>query len=317
MITDSHFPTPANQRKAFTLIELLVVIAIIAILAAILFPVFATAREKARQTSCASNMKQLGLGAIQYVQDYDECYPQGSTLALAIPGNDFYNYGMGWAGQVYPYLKSKGVFACPSDTVQSFNGGADIQPGTNSLAGVPAAGAVELSYAINANFGIGSAPAHAAFPQSALASSTSTILFFEAAACIADPSDTAVPGYIDASSPASNGTDILNNNGGGGTNSIAATGMWVGTVMAQRGGQIFGTHLTGRHNGGANYAFADGHVKFLLPSLISAGLDNTNNDCGVFPGAYCDSSWVAHQAAGANKIGACTNGGPAATFSVH
>ncbi|MBC8103860.1 MAG: DUF1559 domain-containing protein [Cytophagales bacterium] len=69
----------AHRRRAFTLIELLVVIAIIAILAAILFPVFAQAREKARSASCASNLKQLGLAVLQYTQDYDEVYPMGQT----------------------------------------------------------------------------------------------------------------------------------------------------------------------------------------------------------------------------------------------
>jgi prepilin-type N-terminal cleavage/methylation domain-containing protein len=93
----------SRNRKGFTLIELLVVIAIIAILAAILFPVFAKAREKARQASCQSNMKQLGIGFIQYVQDYDERFP--ST-----------NY---WAAQIYPYEKSTGVFHCPDDVATS------------------------------------------------------------------------------------------------------------------------------------------------------------------------------------------------------
>jgi prepilin-type N-terminal cleavage/methylation domain-containing protein len=92
-----------NRRKGFTLIELLVVIAIIAILAAILFPVFAKAREKARQISCASNEKQLGLGIIQYVQDYDERFPD-------------YAGDYGWAGQIYPYVKSTGVYKCPDDS---------------------------------------------------------------------------------------------------------------------------------------------------------------------------------------------------------
>lgn len=90
-------------RNGFTLIELLVVIAIIAILAAILFPVFAQAREKARQVSCLSNQKQLGLAFMQYVQDYDEVFP--ST----------YYYGEGWAEIIYPYVKSAGVYVCPDD----------------------------------------------------------------------------------------------------------------------------------------------------------------------------------------------------------
>ena len=92
------------RRRAFTLIELLVVIAIIAILAAILFPVFAQAREKARQISCLSNLKQLGLGMMQYVQDNDELFP-GS-----------YYYGLGWAEEIYPYVKSVNVYQCPDDS---------------------------------------------------------------------------------------------------------------------------------------------------------------------------------------------------------
>src|SRR5665213_2933096 len=103
-----------NKTTGFTLIELLVVIAIIAILAAILFPVFAKVREKARQISCASNLKQLGLGLIQYNQDYDERMPCGAEdkgLADA-PGACT---GLGWAGATYPYVKSVGVFKCPDD----------------------------------------------------------------------------------------------------------------------------------------------------------------------------------------------------------
>jgi len=101
-----------SSLKGFTLIELLVVIAIIAILAAILFPVFAKVREKARQTSCVSNLKQLGLGMMQYVQDNDETFPDGydgqSTNINA--GQIFF-----WPQAIFPYVKSYGVYQCPDN----------------------------------------------------------------------------------------------------------------------------------------------------------------------------------------------------------
>ena len=101
----NHFKTP---RSAFTLIELLVVIAIIAILAAILFPVFARARENARRSSCQSNLKQIALGIKQYTQDYDERFPLVVTPSPATEP--------GWAYSIQPYLKSEQIFQCPSDT---------------------------------------------------------------------------------------------------------------------------------------------------------------------------------------------------------
>jgi prepilin-type N-terminal cleavage/methylation domain-containing protein/prepilin-type processing-associated H-X9-DG protein len=100
------------KRKGFTLIELLVVIAIIAILAAILFPVFAQAREKARQITCASNLKQVGLAILQYQQDYDEVYPMGQNANW---------YGSGWPDTVTPYIKSFNVFRCPDDSATTLN----------------------------------------------------------------------------------------------------------------------------------------------------------------------------------------------------
>ena len=100
-----------NRRSAFTLIELLVVIAIIAILAAILFPVFARARENARKTSCLSNIKQIGLGFMQYTQDYDENFP---LVSFPTPADT-------WTTSMQPYLKSRQIFRCPSDSSAGWN----------------------------------------------------------------------------------------------------------------------------------------------------------------------------------------------------
>ena len=105
------------MRRGFTLIELLVVIAIIAILAAILFPVFAKAREKARQSSCLSNVKQIMLASLQYAQDYDERFH--------LHRNSQSTYG--WMDMIEPYCKSSQIFQCPSETA----GGSRVGPSPN------------------------------------------------------------------------------------------------------------------------------------------------------------------------------------------
>jgi prepilin-type N-terminal cleavage/methylation domain-containing protein/prepilin-type processing-associated H-X9-DG protein len=110
-----------SRRQGFTLIELLVVIAIIAILAAILFPVFARAREKARQTSCLSNLKQIGLGVLSYAQDYDECLPWMFSSVASYTPDGFPGQSstyVTWANQVYPYVKNTQIFQCPDLPLQ-------------------------------------------------------------------------------------------------------------------------------------------------------------------------------------------------------
>ena len=111
------------MKRGFTLIELLVVIAIIAILAAILFPVFARAREKARQTSCLSNLKQIGLSLLMYTQDYDEVLPPSGQYVTPDILFDPNVGRMYWFLLVYPYVNNANVFSCPSDSSKLIRSG--------------------------------------------------------------------------------------------------------------------------------------------------------------------------------------------------
>jgi prepilin-type N-terminal cleavage/methylation domain-containing protein/prepilin-type processing-associated H-X9-DG protein len=109
----------SHRREGFTLIELLVVIAIIAILAAILFPVFAQARDKARSASCLSNQKQLGTAMQMYAQDWDERYPNWRTLVAKSVDNP--NAKITWVENMQPYCKNKKIWVCPSDNTPGFS----------------------------------------------------------------------------------------------------------------------------------------------------------------------------------------------------
>ncbi len=119
--------TARGRMSGFTLIELLVVIAIIAILASILFPVFARAREKARQTSCLSNVKQLVLGMIMYAQDYDECFPQATSNWTPDPEHVAPGDGLTWDYALLPYLKNEKILVCPSHAVACACSACDVR----------------------------------------------------------------------------------------------------------------------------------------------------------------------------------------------
>jgi len=136
-------------RRAFTLIELLVVIAIIAILAAILFPVFAQARDKARQASCISNAKQIGTGVMMYTQDYDESYffqitrnpaqigdswRSGADMGGGSWGNQWCTY-VRWPLAHLPYIKNTGVFQCASDKQRNRGLGVSAPPCNGDVSG--------------------------------------------------------------------------------------------------------------------------------------------------------------------------------------
>ena len=216
--------------QAFTLIELLVVIAIIAILAAILFPVFARARENARRSSCTSNLKQIGLGMLQYNQDYDEKFP----LSVVWPGPGAAPAGIpvGWADAIQPYLKSTQIYQCPSESAAP-----NADP---NLAGY-------TDYFMNKNAGDGAQ----ALPS--LNNPTLTILVGDSGA----PVGQSINGHSNAR---------IRNNGCATAGDPAGAAPFNRFEPVCGGGPGLATNLAGggiRHLEGANYGFADGHAKWF------------------------------------------------------
>ena len=243
-----------RSTKGFTLIELLVVIAIIAILAAILFPVFAKAREKARQTSCASNEKQLGLAVIQYVQDYDECLPVG----IDSQSGQYQFAGLGWANQIYSYVKSVGVYSCPDNTTTS----------------IPS-----ISYAYNPNLSFNWPKNSMDVAITQLTAPANTIVLSEINNNPANPAVGEGSCEGCGGDTLSNGAFIIDANGGNAANTVAylETG-YIGNQDSATGSNAGGlTHkrvndVTGWHSGGSNFLLADGHVKWLNGTHVSGGI---------------------------------------------
>ncbi len=241
--------THNRPNGGFTLIELLVVIAIIAILAAILFPVFAQARDKARQTACLSNQKQIGLGIMQYIQDYDETYPvcnqtykPPATAAQVTIGR------VSWMRHLYTYTKSIDVMRCPN----ALFGDQLITTGPANAIAIPDVNGAAPNLIFNrrslgVNRWVFMAAANATvppipIPESTVGRPTDLIMVSDSAADMVEQ-----PWYITyanwKSPNYSNSADFMN----------------APYVLAKRQADI---GKFGRHQGGANIVYADGHAKW-------------------------------------------------------
>ena len=225
-----------QKRRAFTLIELLVVIAIIAILAAILFPVFARARENARRASCQSNLKQLGLGVMQYVQDYDEKYPYALMGDNGAPSQQDTGFGTTywiWYQTLQPYVRSFQVAVCPS--------------GDGRYTATPYAG----HYGANSLVLLeGRPPAPAPVAAASIQSVSTTYLLMDAG-----------PYRIDMSIVTAPSGSFFYTPGGCGLNGASTTSDPLSDFNLS-------DCRNGRHLEGINVAFADGHVKWLKNTKV-------------------------------------------------
>ena len=255
-----------GAKRGFTLIELLIVVGIVAILSAVLLPVFAISREKGRRTQCIANERSLGAAIFQYAQDFDERLPNGTN-----PMTDDFWAGQGWAGQVRAYGPSPESFRCPSDVTKSpsavdnivsYGYNIDLVQGSGYYVGVPPPG-VSLS---------------------TLTAPAATVMLFEVSGVTA------------------NVADLLEGGGNGGTPGadMSASGNGIDhRLYAQRTAITLPVNayatgymasrqpsaptqfpdFGGRHIGGSNYLLADGHVQWLTGEKVSTG--------GRAKGTYC------------------------------
>lgn len=248
-----------RDKRGFTLIELLVVIAIIAILAAILFPVFAQAREKARSISCISNLKQLGTATMMYVQDFDETFPMAYGYGVAeggwtlnynrpVPPDQFADpdvWRQSYSNAVQPYIKNYGVYTCPSSGVANGTGYQGLRT------------PVKVSYTYNGLL--------QSYPLAGVVSPAGLILLHSGRGrAYMQNVDMAQPVLI-----CSNNSDLTCTYKAA-SNGICQTGNgstsgWYGSADGM-----------GTHGRGQNVTYADGHAKFRTLSLNTIDPATTN-----------------------------------------
>lgn len=247
-----------NTNTAFTLIELLVVIAIIAILAAILFPVFAQARDKARQTACLSNLKQIGTAVGMYNQDYEECFPgfkySAGSVSVPMVGGGYYYGHVFWQLLYYPYIKNTQVFVCPNDDNSTKN----LSPaptGTNSSYTYD--NPIPTSYLDNGAMFDTTLPVYLAqlqFPSDTYligdGNHSDTLGFYTGDTTATTPAQNIyLPYSINLLRISNDCKNLTYNSTNGSSSPYLQPGADPGPCM--------------RHNGGSNIMFCDGHAKWL------------------------------------------------------
>jgi prepilin-type N-terminal cleavage/methylation domain-containing protein/prepilin-type processing-associated H-X9-DG protein len=299
---------PSQRRPhGFTLVELLVVIAIIAILAAILFPVFAQAREKARAISCASNAKQMTTATLMYVQDYDETlYPYRTTQ----PGNPQYNpfwnnpnVGTGacagtgtanaqfWNVLLYPYVKNYDLFKCPSNPGNINGNGVwvNIDNGSTPSSASDCSYGGQNSYAVNKYLFQPVSSGGVGFPLAAAVAPADTLVVMDATyyeelpRFTDDNGNKVISGILKGQSsfdPFAGGYQYdwtnIGNGDGGGSRCCAATPNTNALILAEK------QRIASRHMGKLNCTFLDGHVKAhdaiqLIDDVKTNTLTSVNN----------------------------------------
>ncbi|MGO8673171.1 MAG: type II secretion system protein [Capsulimonadaceae bacterium] len=294
------------KTKGFTLAELLVIVAIMAILSAVLFPVFAQVRDKATEKSCLSNLSALGLGMSQYVQDNNGHMPNGWSG---------YGGGGGWATQLYPYIKNTKVYLCPADPVNSqLNQYAWTGAGANYVS--------PTSYCYNSQFVIPNALAPAipvadatSYTLAAATSPANTVVLCEVANSTSYNIDLGPAGTSWGTCVPYNplGQCGLDNTGYGYGGFEDPGGLMIGAEFGSNGsyacsvdgvfplvqyatGIMFnastntnlsntgpnGCFAPGRHNGGSNFLLADMHAKWFLPDRVGVGFpQSSDTSCGT------------------------------------